>query len=56
VKAIVRGSQAWSVFSEQKGYAFNGYALSSEDGTVLIDPSDPGEDGWRTIDLLASGP
>jgi glyoxylase-like metal-dependent hydrolase (beta-lactamase superfamily II) len=26
--------------------------VSSEDGTVLIDPPDPGEDGWRTVDLL----
>jgi glyoxylase-like metal-dependent hydrolase (beta-lactamase superfamily II) len=40
------------VFSEQKGYAFNGYAVSTEDGTVLIDPPDPSEDGWPTVDLL----
>jgi len=40
------------VFSEQKGYAFNGYAVSTEDATVLIDPPHPGEDGWLTIDLL----
>src|ERR687897_3352681 len=30
----------------------NGYAVSTEDGTVLIDPPDPGEDGWRSVDLL----
>jgi len=52
VKAIVRDVQTWSVFSERKGYAFNGYAVSTEDGTVLIDPPDPGEDGWLTVDLL----
>jgi hypothetical protein len=52
VKAIARDVQTWSVFSEQKGYAFNGYAVSTEDGTVLIDPPDPGEDGWLTVDLL----
>jgi hypothetical protein len=52
VKAIVRDVQTWSVFSEQKGYAFNGYAVSTEDGTVLIDPPDPGEDGWLTVDLF----
>jgi glyoxylase-like metal-dependent hydrolase (beta-lactamase superfamily II) len=52
VKAIARDVQTWSVFSEQKGYAFNGYAVSTEEGTVLVDPPDPGEDGWLTVDLL----
>jgi glyoxylase-like metal-dependent hydrolase (beta-lactamase superfamily II) len=52
VKAIVRDVQTWSVFSDQKGYAFNGYAVSTEGGTVLIDPPEPDEDGWRTVDLL----
>jgi len=32
------------VFSDQKGYAFNGYAASAQDGTVLVDPPDPGEE------------
>jgi glyoxylase-like metal-dependent hydrolase (beta-lactamase superfamily II) len=49
VKAIVRDVQTWSVFSDQKGYAFNGYAVSTEEG---IDPPDPGADGWLTVDLL----
>lgn len=44
--------QSWSLFSEEKGYAFNGYAISTENGTVLIDPPAPGEDGWGTLDLL----
>lgn len=52
IKEIVPDVQSWSVFSEQKGYAFNGYAVSTEAGTVLIDPPDPGADGWGTIDLL----
>jgi glyoxylase-like metal-dependent hydrolase (beta-lactamase superfamily II) len=52
VKAIVRDVQTWSLFSEQRGYAFNGYAVSTEEGTVLIDPPEPGEDGWLTVDLL----
>jgi Metallo-beta-lactamase superfamily len=52
VKAIVRDVQTWSVFSERKGYAFNGYAVSTEEGTLLIDPPDAGEDGWLTVDLL----
>ena len=52
MKEIVRDVQTWSVFSDRKGYAFNGYAVSTEDGTVLIDPPDPGVDGWLTVDLL----
>jgi glyoxylase-like metal-dependent hydrolase (beta-lactamase superfamily II) len=52
VKEIARDVQTWSVFSEEKGYAFNGYAVSTEGATVLIDPPDPGKDGWLTIDLL----
>jgi hypothetical protein len=52
VQAIAGDVQSWSVFSQQKGYAFNGYAVDSEAGTVLIDPPDPGEDGWPTVDLL----
>jgi glyoxylase-like metal-dependent hydrolase (beta-lactamase superfamily II) len=52
VKAIVRDVQTWSVLSDQKGYAFNGYAVSTEEGTVVVDPPDPGEDGWLTLDLL----
>jgi glyoxylase-like metal-dependent hydrolase (beta-lactamase superfamily II) len=52
MKEIIRDVRTWSVFSERKGYAFNGYAVSTGDGTVLVDPPDPGEDGWLTVDLL----
>jgi glyoxylase-like metal-dependent hydrolase (beta-lactamase superfamily II) len=52
MKEIVSDVQTWSVFSDEKGYAFNGYAVSTEEGTVLVDPPDPGEDGWLTVDLL----
>jgi len=52
VREIVPDVQTWSVFAAAKGYAFNGYAVSTEEGTVLIDPPDPGDDGWGTIDLL----
>jgi glyoxylase-like metal-dependent hydrolase (beta-lactamase superfamily II) len=52
MKEIVPDVQTWSVFAPDKGYAFNGYAISTESGTLLIDPPDPGVDGWCTIDLL----
>jgi glyoxylase-like metal-dependent hydrolase (beta-lactamase superfamily II) len=51
VRQIVPDVQTWSVFDSGKGYAFNGYAVSTERGTVLIDPPEP-EEGWNTIDLL----
>jgi glyoxylase-like metal-dependent hydrolase (beta-lactamase superfamily II) len=52
VRQIVPDIQAWSVFAPDKGYAFNGYAIATEDGTVVIDPPEPVEDGWDAIDLL----
>ena len=52
MRQIVPDVQTWSVFAPDKGYAFNGYAISTEEGTVLIDPPEPGEDGFGTLDLL----
>ncbi len=50
---IVPGVRTWSVFSEDKGYAFNGYAVSTSEGTVLVDPPEPGEEGWEVLDSIA---
>jgi glyoxylase-like metal-dependent hydrolase (beta-lactamase superfamily II) len=52
MREIVSDVQTWSVFVPDKGYAFNGYAVSTEEGTVLIDPPEPVEDGWNAIDLM----
>jgi glyoxylase-like metal-dependent hydrolase (beta-lactamase superfamily II) len=52
MREIVRDVQTWRVFSPDKGYAFNGYAVVTEQGTVLIDPPEPAEDSWEAIDLL----
>jgi glyoxylase-like metal-dependent hydrolase (beta-lactamase superfamily II) len=52
MREIVPDVQTWSVFAPDKGYAFNGYAVSTEEGTVLIDPPEPAQDGWHTIDLM----
>jgi glyoxylase-like metal-dependent hydrolase (beta-lactamase superfamily II) len=43
----------WSVPVPDRGYDFNGFAVATEDGTVLIDPPEPVEDGWGAIDMLA---
>jgi glyoxylase-like metal-dependent hydrolase (beta-lactamase superfamily II) len=53
MRQIVPDVQTWSLFMPDKGYAFNGYAVATEGGTVLIDPPEPSpEDGWGAIDLL----
>ena len=52
MKEIVPDVQTWSVFMPEKGYAFNGYAVATEEGTLLIDPPEPAEDGWGAVDLL----
>jgi glyoxylase-like metal-dependent hydrolase (beta-lactamase superfamily II) len=52
MREIVPDVQTWSVFMPDRGYAFNGYAIATEDGTVVIDPPEPEQDGWGMIDLL----
>jgi glyoxylase-like metal-dependent hydrolase (beta-lactamase superfamily II) len=52
MREIVPDVQIWSVFAQDKGYTFNGYAIVTEAGTVVIDPPEPAEDGWGAIDLL----
>jgi hypothetical protein len=52
MREIVPDVQMWSVFPADKGYAFNGFAVATEDGTVLVDPPEPSEEGWGAIDML----
>lgn len=52
MREIVADVQTWSVFVPDKGYAFNGFAAATEEGTVIIDPPEPAEDGWGAVDLL----
>jgi hypothetical protein len=53
MKEIVPDVQMWSVPVPDRGYDFNGFAVATEDGTVLVDPPEPVEDGWGAIDMLA---
>lgn len=39
MKEIVSGIYTWSWLSPNHGYNFNGYALRSEDGLIVIDPA-----------------
>jgi glyoxylase-like metal-dependent hydrolase (beta-lactamase superfamily II) len=52
MREIVPGVQTWSIPVPDKGYDFNGYAIVTEEGTVVIDPPEPVDDGWGAIDLL----
>jgi glyoxylase-like metal-dependent hydrolase (beta-lactamase superfamily II) len=52
MKQIAPDVQTWSVFVADRGYTFNGYAVSTEAGTILSDPPEPAEEGWGAIDLL----
>jgi len=50
---IVPGVQMWSLFMDDLGYSFNGFAVATDAGTVVIDPPEPGMDGWEPIEKLA---
>ena len=52
MREIVPDVQMWSVSPPDKDYDFNGYAVNTEEGTVLIDPPEPADDGWGPVDLL----
>ena len=54
MQEIISGVHIWSELSERTGIAFNGYAVATERGTVVIDPPDPGE-SWALIDALEIG-
>jgi glyoxylase-like metal-dependent hydrolase (beta-lactamase superfamily II) len=53
VREIVPGIHIWSLFSNERGTAFNGFAVETSDGTVLVDPVDPAEEEWSSLDDLA---
>jgi glyoxylase-like metal-dependent hydrolase (beta-lactamase superfamily II) len=52
MREIVPDVQIWSVPAPDRGYDFNGFAVNTEDGTVLIDPPEPADEGWGAIDML----
>jgi hypothetical protein len=56
VREIVPGITIWSIFSEPIGLDFNGYAISMSSGAILIDPPDPGPEGWDALAELSPNP
>ena len=52
MKQILSGVHTWSVFSKEKGFHLNGYAVETSTGTVVVDPPLPAE-GWDALDALA---
>lgn len=53
MREIAPDVQMWSVPVPDRGYDFNGFAVATEHGTVLIDPLEPAQEGWGAVDLLA---
>jgi glyoxylase-like metal-dependent hydrolase (beta-lactamase superfamily II) len=53
MREIVPGITTWSVFSEPMGFDFNGYAIATGSGAILVDPPDPGPDGWEALAELS---
>ena len=53
LKQIVPGIHTWSTFSEEKGFGFNGYAVETPAGTVVIDPPPPAPEELAQLDALA---
>lgn len=52
MQEIIPGIHTWSVFSQERGIRFNGYAVETHEGTVLVDPVEPTEEGWGALDQL----
>jgi glyoxylase-like metal-dependent hydrolase (beta-lactamase superfamily II) len=52
MREVVPDVQMWSVPAPDRGYDFNGFAVATEHGTVVIDPPEPVAEGWGAIDLL----
>jgi glyoxylase-like metal-dependent hydrolase (beta-lactamase superfamily II) len=53
MREIVPGITTWSVFSEPSGLDFNGYAIATGSGAILVDPPEPGPDGWEALAALS---
>jgi glyoxylase-like metal-dependent hydrolase (beta-lactamase superfamily II) len=52
MEEIIPGIRTWSVFSDAKGFTFNGYAVETAAGTLVVDPPEP-KAGWAELDALA---
>jgi hypothetical protein len=53
MREIVPGITIWRVFSERMGLDFNGYAIGISSGAILVDPPDPGAEGWDALAQLS---
>jgi hypothetical protein len=66
VRQVIAGVRTWSVFAEDRGLHFNGFAVETSEGTLLVDPVDrtrPGRSGasstpsphtWRSTSRTAT--
>ena len=49
MKEIVKNIWTWSIYSEEKGYNFNGYLVTDGEKNILIDPVKPTEEDFQFI-------
>ncbi len=52
MQEIIPGVYTWSIYSDKKGYYFNGFAVKTQEGTVLIDPPEKDEAIWSELEDL----
>ena len=50
---IIPDVYTWSIFSDEKGYTFNGFAVITTVGTILIDPPLSEDLDWAALDELS---
>lgn len=51
-KQILPSVYIWSVFSEEKGFYFNGYAIKTDEGPLIIDPPTAGTDVLEALTTI----
>lgn len=49
---LLPGVWIWSVYSQEKGFYFNGYAVQTPEGLLIVDPPEANEAIFETIDAL----
>jgi len=54
MREIISGIYTWSWLSPKHGYNFNGYAMESEEGLLIIDPAIMGENDLEELIKLGS--
>jgi hypothetical protein len=52
MREILPGIFTWGSTYADRPWDLNGYAITLDGGTVLVDPPAPGEDDWPSFDVI----